>query len=537
MALAKGEPIKCSPIGVTDVLDGTQAAAGSMMALTNLIQDPSTRGVFYCRPAAIISTNFSGFSSPGFISAFEVIGSFAYGMIGSARNPGHDEPFVYNIAGGVFIAISGVTSANTPTSPASSGAWTPPTIALIGTKVIVTHPGFTGVGGNFFGWFDITNPAAPIWNAGNTSTNPLSLPPTCVAQFGNRAYYGVGNSVVYSDVLLPLSVTNANQVLTIGDNVAVTAMGPLGVYSSVQGGIVQALIVFKSVESMWQITGDAALSNLALNGLNVATGTLAPNTVCPTPKGLMFVSPEGLRVVDNMANVSDPIGAYGTGIAVPFINSVVPSRMTAAFNGNILRITTQNGVVVGQPQQEYWYNLTLDSWSGPHTFPASLIDAYLGTFIMAPVGVTGSLWQSDQVQNGTSTFTENGTPLTWNWQTSYLPDNEVMSVNAVVETTIRMGFDASIGTYSLYAIDQNGQTLDSVTNVAAGSSTIWGAFIWGSALWRGTATALQPIQIDWHIPIVFNTLSIRATGASASSLKIGNLFMRYQIQAYLLSNT
>lgn len=537
MALRNATPILCSPRGVTDVLDGTQTAPGSMMSTSNLVQDPSTKNLWYCRPAAVQMTNFAGFTTPGFISVFQVIGTIAYGMISSGRNPGKDEPFVYNVAGGNFIPVTGITSANCPTSPASTGDWQPPTITLVGTKVIVCHPGYTGVGGNMFGWFDITNPAAPVWNAGNTSPTALVAPPTCAAQFGNRCYYAVNNALIYSDVLVPLTVTNASQVLTIGDNVDVTALGPLGVYSAVQGGIVQALIVFKSVESMWQVTGDAALSNLSLNAMNVSTGTLAPNTICPTPKGLMFISPDGLRVVDQNANVSDPIGAYGSGVSVPFISSTVPSRMCAAFNGNRLRITTQNSNVVGQPQQEWWYNITLDVWGGPHTFPASLIEAYLGTFVVAPVGITGSLWQSDTIQTSTSAFIENGVQMTWNWQTSNLPDNEVMSVNAIVETTIRMGFDASVGSFNVYAIDQDGNVLDTVQQTAGGSSTIWGAFIWGAALWRGTATLLQPQRIAWNLPIVFNTLSIRITGNSAASLKIGNLFMKYQVQQYLLSNT
>lgn len=537
MALRNATPIKHSPIGVTDVLDGTQAAQGSMAALTNLIHDPTSRGVFYCRPAMIKLTPFTGFSSPGFVSAFEVIGTKAYGLIATSRNAGHDEPFVYDLAGGNFVTVGGVTSANTPTSPSPTGTWTPPTFALVGTKLIVTHPGFSGVGGNMFGWFDLTNPASPTWNAGNTTTNALPAPPVAAFNFYNRCYFAVNNAVYASDVLAATVITNASQILTIGDNVNVTALGGLGVYSAIQGGIVQALIVFKSVESMWQITGDFATTNLVVNAMNVATGTLAPNTIQASPKGLFFISPEGLRVVDQQGNVSDPIGSYGTGVAVPFINSAVPSRMCAAFNGNILRVTTQNGAVAGQPQQEWWYNVTLDSWTGPHTSAASLIEAYLGTFVVCPVAFTASIWQSDPVQNGTSSFLENGVQLTWNWQTSFLPDNEVMSVNAMVEATIRIGFDASIGTYNIYAIDQDGQVLDTVSQIATGTSTFWGAFNWGAAVWRGTATALQPQQIAWHVPIVFNTLAIRITGNSAASLKLGNLFMRYQVQRYLLSNT
>jgi len=57
-------------------------------------------------------------------------------MIPSSRNAGHDEPFAYDIPTNTFITISGVTGANTPVSPATAGAWSPPTMELVGTKII-----------------------------------------------------------------------------------------------------------------------------------------------------------------------------------------------------------------------------------------------------------------------------------------------------------------------------------------------------------------------------------------------------------------
>ena len=183
MAIRRTQPIPFKPSGVTDTIDGSNSPPGSMAALINLIPDPSTDGVFVCRPAAEELTDFTGFTTPAFVSVLHVRGTLIYGMIASARNAGKDEPFCYDTDAQAFITISGVTNANSPTSPATTGAWQPPIIAAVGVYLIVTHPGFPGGAGNYFGWLDITNTAAPVWAAGNTVTNPLPTPPKSVAQF------------------------------------------------------------------------------------------------------------------------------------------------------------------------------------------------------------------------------------------------------------------------------------------------------------------------------------------------------------------
>ena len=73
----------------------------------------------------------------------------------------------------------------------------------------------------------------------------------------------------------------------------------------------------------------------------VLTGTLAPNSLAPSPLGLFFVSPEGLRLIDLQAKVSDPIGQDGDGVVKPFLDVSNPphdmpapvSRICAAVNG------------------------------------------------------------------------------------------------------------------------------------------------------------------------------------------------------------
>lgn len=552
-------PIPWRPQGLSDTLDASGTFAGAMATLQNLIPDPSTQGLFQCRPASVELVDFTtrgggfstGFSSGfetgysvlplGAISLFKIIGNYAYGMVATSRFLGYDEPFIYNLLTNQFVSIQGVTALNVPATPPSSGAWVPPTAALVGAKLVVTHPGFTGANGAYFGILDVTNPAIPQWSATNLSgTGNISFttPPSAVFQFSSRAYY-ITNApaqpaVIFSDTLSPATCSFGTQVLTFGDAAPLTALGGL-MLQTTAGGIVQSLIVFKGVQNIYQITGDAALGDLFVNSLNIPTGTLAPNTVVSTPNGLAFMSPDGLRIINFYANVSTPIGISGQGVTVPFINSVVPSRMAAACGGNVLRISVQNGYAPGSPNQEYWYDLSRQIWTGPHTFPMSLIQPYNNSFVGQPIGLAATLWRSDVVQSSTSTFVENGQQMTWNWTTPMLPDTDQMTNNCMTEATLDLGLSPTFPTVTVNALDENYSVLNTVTVSITGTTTVWGSFLWGNANWGTTPAALAPRQLPWTVPVIFTRMAIQATGQSATGVRIGTMHLRYQILRYLSS--
>lgn len=542
MPLRNGVPYRHSPTGVCDSLDGTQTFPGAMTSLQNLVPDPTTRNLWVPRPASIELEDFSGIAGAGFISAMIVIGTFVYGMIASSATAGHDQPFCYDIATNALITITGFNSGNTPVSPPTTGDWTPPTMALIGVKVTVTHPGFDGVT-NFVGWIDISNPAAPTWTAGNTSVNALPAVPTWVAQFTERAYYGVNPhngqpAVIATDVLDPTTRTNGSYVLTFGDNVTLTAGAGLPL-SNLLGGIIGSLIVFKGSANMYQVTGDFAstTSPIAVNTLNVATGTLAPNSICPTPLGLAFISPQGLRVIGFNAVVGDPIGEPAekspAGIVVPFTNAVVPTRVAAACNSKVIRVSTENGDVANSPNQEWWFDLVRKVWSGPHTFPASLISAYNNTFIMTPVGVLKSLWQSDVAPTLSTSYTENGVELTWQYETVLLPARKDMNQCVMNDTLIYIGFGAGAGNINVIVQDENASPLGVVALPQVGAATIWGEFIWGEALWGGAQGVMAARSIDWTAPIEFDRISFLVSGNSAAGVRLGDSYFKYQPLGYL----
>lgn len=539
MVLRRSQPAPYIPKGLTDSIDLGMAFNGAMTSLSNLIPNPGANGQWIARPASTQQTSFSGFSSPGFISCYKVIGSNVYGMIATSRNAGKDEPFAYSLVTGLFTTISGVTNLNTPSSPATSGDWTPPTCDLVGSKVIFTHPGFNIANGMFIGFIDISNPGSPSWSAGNlTGAIAFTQLPTVVAQFNGRAYYAQGNALVFSDTSNPINCTNGNQVLTFGLNLPIIAIGGIPLTSQIQGGTIQSIMIFQNSQYIFQLTGDAAITSgtgaLTLNQLQVTAGTYSQNSICSMPQGLVFASIDGLRVINLAGQVSEPIGANGQGITIPFFFALHPSRIAMAYSADVVRISLQNGQIAGSPFQEYFYHLAKQVWSGPHTFPASLIQPFGNSFIIAPIGVTSKLFSSSAVPIPSAVYTENGSPLAFTYQTCLLPETSEMSEFALQEHTINMALN-NMDIYTAVFLNQQGSQIgDSFLIVGAGSATVWGAFTWGSALWLGISQKYQCLPINWDQPIIFKRCQFQLTGPCSGPLVIGGQDMRLQKLGYLL---
>lgn len=541
MSLRRTQPLPFSPTGCSDALDATNVFSGAMLQLRNLIPDPTTKNLWQCRPAAFKVVDFAalGFlvANTGFVSVLNIFGNYAIGLISTTRNTAHDEPFMYDLLHQQNVPITGVTAANTPATQSAAGPWTPPTCDIIGTKVVFTSPGFDGIT-NFVGFLDIHDPTTPVWSAGNTSPNALAGIPIAVAQFAGRAWYIVnpafGQPAAYfSDILLPQTITNGTQILTFGDNVPLTAAFGLPLANQL-GGIIQALMVFKGVQNIYQVTGDFILNTLAVNSLNASTGTLAINSLAHTPQGIVFIAPDGLRLIDFDARVNNPIGEGGAGINVPFLFAAVPSRVSTASSADVIRITVQNNAAPMAPFQEWWFDITRQIWTGPHSIPSDQIAAYNDTFIIAPFGVTGQLWQSDVKQTTSSTFVENGVQLGYTWQTCMLPDTKQMSENSMIETTINMATGQTDTAINIAAYDEGNFAYDSVILSPTTGGSIWNNFNWNQAQWAGGVTnALYPRQPAWHIPIVFRRLSILVNGLSTNTIKVGDMFLRYEQLGYL----
>lgn len=770
-SLRNSSPLTFTARTLSDATDATNVSRGAMQALANLIPSQKTRGHFVCRPGAVDTVDFVGtFANPGFVSAELPIGNIVYGMVASDEAPGRDHPFAYDLIAEAFLPVAGVTAAAIPVSPPSTGDWTPPIVAQVGSRILVTHPGFAGDGGIDdtartyikFGWFDISgfqqtlevdlvsgtpflyggfstlgiqpgmavtgsalipagatvvrvfpnsasanyftadshgtnvidgiNPAdvpemyigktilgpgvlpgttiiehlplatqitlsqpttssvtagsflvygnvsslpqwqskgdftsgsaqvlnaivtdvhtgqlivspgfladqtyvtgvtgttiflnqdaiatgtakyfsvvgsviemsldatgsaqgpilisggtreVPLWGSGDTAINPLPSTPLGVAQFNGRAYFACGeDGVPFSDALLPCVRTNATQALAANNAQPVTAIGPLMLQNAVLGGIVQSIMAFQGVGSIQQITGDSATANLQMNALPVPTGTLAPLTLVPTHLGLFFVAPDGLRLIDLQARVSDPIGQDGDGVTAPFLAVTAPpfesdapaSRMTASANGRTLRIDVPDsfGSMVS-----YWFDLTRKIWTGPHTEGASLVSRWNDTFLVSATD-RSVLRRADDVQKPYSVYTDAASrqPLEWEWETCLLPDSGQMAVNTIIESTIMI---------ALQPEEQCQINFLNETRNALSGYTMTGLVIppfslgttqLGPPAWVGPDSGvIRQKLVWWDKPLIFKQGSINIRGLSSGTVVIGNFYARYQIGGYLI---
>ena len=664
MAIRHSEPVRFTPRGVCDSIDGENSPPGAMSSLKNLLFDPSTSNIFACRPANMAEYNFSDFANPGVVSVMLQVGDIIYGMVSTTRNSGRDEPFAYNNKTNNYIALSGaITAGTTPTTQPTTGEWTPPSMTMVGQRVIVTHPGFNYSGGIAFGYFDLSgysntfsgdivsgsniingnfpvsalgpgyllsgtgiptgtivknysnvslsvaattnsstsitgiasttgmyvgqsvsgtgiptgatitainsstaitissaattsasitlfvtgttitmtqnatastnnlsitvtggSTSSPLWCVGNT-TGALQLPslPQCVGQFNNRVYFGVKNAAIYTDTL-SLNISNSPlvQVLILGDTTNINALVGLPL-STTQNGIIQSLIAFKTY-STYQITGDASSGTLASPAMNLAVGSKSPRSICPVTDGLMFVALDGVRLINFSGVMSEPDGD----LRLPFIETLYASRISAAFNANIYRVSLQNGNISGTPKQEYWFDFLNGGWTGPHTFTQDMAVPYQNYFVLASNDNPGILWNSYTLQNVNSTgdsFTENGTPLSFTYQTSPMPDLGIINSCGASESTFTLSFPGDGSVYAVNALNESLEVIANASLRAPLTESIWLQFIWGLALWGSGQYGLKPIIVPWTTPLTFNKLIIQLSGPSSLAFRVGS----YQI--------
>ena len=518
---SREQPARFNPRGVVDCLDGGQVSPGGLQALTDLIFDPSNPFTLECRPAAIKQYAFADLTAPGVVSVAYVVGNIAYGMIKSTLLSTYDQPFAYNLLTNVIVSMTGTMDESTlPLTVATTGNWTPATMALVGPILYITHPGFVGGDDAFFAWIDTTDPAAPVYYGGNTATNALPSVPTAVGSFNDSAWFACLNVAAFTDAgnNTP-TMTNSGgvQAVTIGDSIPITGFCPLPIQTSTQG-ILQALIAIKP-NAVATITGASALGTLAVNVISSTVGSSSVRTFCATPKGVMFMANDGIRTIDTTGNLQEP----NEDLKTPFIFAINTSRASAGYNNSIYRISVQNGHVSGNPIQEYWYDLRTKGWTGPHTFVQSMCCPWGGTFAAFSNTIKPALFTSDVIQSNSSTFVENAVAMTWLYQTAPLADDGGLFQGSAILSVIDMELPADGTEYRMNASDVSMGVLSFCLVTSLPNGNFWGNFNWGNGFWTPRQYGLQRYNIPWDKPLVFTRLVFQALGPSSLNLKIGKL--------------
>jgi hypothetical protein len=525
------------PVGLSDARDGKLAFPGACKLLTNLIHDPVSNNMLAPRPASVSLTTFSGFTSPGVVSVMVAVGTRVFGMIASGLNPGFDQPFCYDAAANAFVPISGVTSSNVPATQGTSGAWTPPCMAVVGNYIVITHPGYTLTSGPI-GLINLTTLAYSTGNLMNGTTAVLNAVPTSVAQFYGRAWYAVGNQAYFSDALYPLRQTNAGQVLTLGASTEpITVFVPQGISTATQG-ILSALIAFKP-NSIWQITGDwnyggsTTGGNLVLNQITASIGCSAPRTAVPTPAGIMFMAVDGIRTIPTLSMaVMEP----NPDVVYPFFNCTQPTRACAAYSADTYRISLDTVTTTDTLGRfEYWFPLKVGRWSGPHTFPADVITPLGNSFVLSVNSIGAQLFQSNAYTTASDSFVENGTALTVNMTSSLIDPEPPMAEKAFVEMTVVAA--NGLQPYNIQVLDGQGQFVNQATLNPITSPIKWGnlGLVWGGAnnVWGNFSYNVRVSPLYFSGPLVFPMCQIVLFGNSGSYLRLGRINFRYEALQYI----
>jgi hypothetical protein len=342
-----------------------------------------------------------------------------------------------------------------------------------------------------------------------------------VQLFYNRAYFSVGNVAVFSDTL-SLIRTSATQSVTCGDITPVVAMS-LFTLSTTTQGILQGLLLFKT-NTVFQITGDQALGTLQINSLNTAAGTEAASSVVATPIGVFFMAPDGVRIVQPDGTVTEP----DQDLQRPFFNALYPSRVNASYNSDVYRICVQNAATIGDPWEEYWYDIGKEIWSGPHTFQQDVALAWDSGFICFSHINQGLIYKSYTDQVIGCGFLENGAQLQWDFQTAPIGEDDSLFYNNVVETTCNMSFTGGSSAITCTASDENSGHIATGVVYPEGSYSVWGQTIWGQDIWGAAQYGLRPYLIPWSVPIVTSKIVFDAKGYSSLGFKISNV--RFVVQ-------
>jgi hypothetical protein len=363
MSLRNASIFVFTPTGCTDSVDATTAPRGSMTSLANLVPAPGSNNMFVCRPAAVNIVDFAtaGFSSPGFISSMLVVGNLAYGTVATSRNTGHDEPYLVNLLTGSALTVSGITAANTPVQPPTSGAWTPPIVAQIGTRVIVTHPGFGGTTYKF-GWFDIS---------GFTQTSLANTTSGSAVLTGNYPITGLqpgmtitatgvpsGDTVVSSAnfVLNTTGTTNGSTTISAIGSLVGVAVGQQIAGANLLAGTIVTAVGASSVTINPAASGSAVGQAITFTGTTItmlSNATITANGVSVTIAGGTPTNPLwGAGDTDRYNLPSKPVGvcqsAYGEAVYALGLNGVVisdplfPCRVSNT--PNFQALTTNDGL-------------------------------------------------------------------------------------------------------------------------------------------------------------------------------------------------
>lgn len=589
MAIPNTQVIRFTPRGVVDAFDATDKFPGACRQLTNLVFDESQPELVISRPGVTLLVDFNAGSdfgmTAGYISIQVVIGRRIYGMVFSERLAFYglqDEPFCYDLETGTFLPISNVTAKNTPIAPPPAGPWTPPTLAVVGNMVLVTHQGFhnrpkylwgsgaqggndtlwrngagaTGFWGSraqggsedYWGASAILWGDAPLWgdryafgvfyvdpdnprlrwDATTTFPNTLTGEPTVVVNFSNRAYFAVKNLIEYTDVLT-IRRNRASQQVTVGDTDDIIAMSGLPVQTT-GSGMLQTMSIFKRHQT-WQLGGDEATWNMSLSYTSLNIGTGSGRTLVQSPYGLYFISDAGpyfLDLLGTLRAVTHSMNELEPDVVAPMANPIVPTRWCGGYNSGIYRLCGFGNFFGATIAVDYWFDEHRRRWNGPHTFHYDSVSPLDEGFVLSSRFIPGKLVLSETQQRTEFTTTDLGGRVDCTMLSATFPKVDWMTTKQVVESQIELASTNGTNVYYIYAQNDQGDNLGVVGLSVQGDGAVWGMARWGeglvygqSRLWGGGAL-WGPLALQWGAGALWGAIASTWNDVAGSGLRWGS---------------
>lgn len=364
MALRNAQPYTFKPAGLSDAADGTNAFPGAMRELINLIPASDTDNTFVCRPAGLQRSNFPG-QGVLYVTGYVVVGNLVYGLY--ANGSGFDTPFVYNLASSMFLPVGNILLANTPVSPPAVGPWTPPTFAVVGQRVVVTHPGFNGTTQKI-GWFDISN-FVDVFSITTTLASDTATAASSVILRGWRpGMYINGGAYPGNDTIAAISADG--KTITLASAALATATAN----ATVTGGTPAAPI--------WS-SGDVLINPLA--GVPVAVAQMNGRAFYAVNNAVVLsdsLDPTVQTLATNTLTFGNglPVTALGPlGLESPLTGGIVQAIIVFQANVSIQQIT-------GDPTLDNLSKNEIKAQTGTLA-PLSLVPTTTGLHFMSPEGL------------------------------------------------------------------------------------------------------------------------------------------------------
>src|SRR5215469_11891849 len=395
VTLRNARPVIWRPRGCTDALDGSNSFNGAMRVLSNVVPNPSTQDQWVPRPARDYLTNFNnaGFDQASTVANFVVAGDTLYGLVASAREPGRDEPFAVDLVSGQTYAVAGITFDNTPLTRPPQGATQIPILTKVGSRIVVTHPGFPR---------GVFNPDTSFTITGNTQTG------FAISGTGIQA-----GSIVLSTASVDFNTTATG---TAGDNFftvadptqirigqLVAGPGAMGFVSNISGTTITITIPLTQnlAGQIVSFHGDAITMNLpAVASINGETITIQSSGDRSVRFGWFDISSANIPISANTMSGSAVITAANTLGLQPGLlaaGSGIPTNTT------LVDITNPVIVVAGNPNNPgdtiltLYYGVLVGD-NPPFTFPFNG-QTVTGPGVDAPVPLTVAgdpvvIWQT-----------------------------------------------------------------------------------------------------------------------------------------------